>query len=82
MRDTLPADAAHTLAGGGARTLRGSFPEHTLRAAFASGLNAAALWAGAAATVAGVLVLLLVRAPRGASADPRPKPAEAVAPRG
>jgi len=82
MRDTLTADAAHTLAGGGARALRGSLPEHTLRAAFASGLNSAALWAGAAATVAGVLVLLLVRTPRGASADPRPKPAEAVAPRG
>lgn len=63
MRDTLPHEAAHTLAGGGAGALRGAFPEHVLRAAFASGLNTAAVTAGALATVGGVLVLALVRTP-------------------
>ncbi|WP_405649814.1 MFS transporter [Streptomyces sp. NBC_00019] len=61
MRDTLPHEAAHTLAGGGAGALRGVFPEQVLRAAFASGLNTAAVTAGALATVGGVLVLALVR---------------------
>jgi EmrB/QacA subfamily drug resistance transporter len=69
MTDTLPHDAAHTLAGGGAAALRGDFAEHALRAAFASGLNAAALAAGLVATVAGVLVLAVVRTPRAARAS-------------
>ncbi|MFI5684232.1 MFS transporter [Streptomyces sp. NPDC051636] len=82
MRGTLPDDAAHTLAGGGADVLRGGFSEHALRTAFASGLNTALLVAGAAGMVAGGLVLLLVRAPR-AGADAAAGPAkEAVAPRG
>ncbi|MGP2437294.1 MFS transporter [Streptomyces sp. JW3] len=59
MTDTLPHDAAHALAGGGAGALRGAFPERALHAAFASGLNAAAVTAGSVAAVAGVLVLLL-----------------------
>lgn len=65
MRDTLPREAAHTLAGGGAGALRGSFPEHTLRAAFASGLDAALVVAGCAGLAAAVLVAVLVRPPRG-----------------
>ncbi|MER6736054.1 MFS transporter [Streptomyces puniciscabiei] len=64
MTGTLPSGAAHGLAGGGAGALRGGFPEHTLRAAFASGLNGALVVAGLAGTVAGALVLLLVRADR------------------
>ncbi|MFG2966010.1 MULTISPECIES: MFS transporter [unclassified Streptomyces] len=63
MSDTLPHDAAHTLAGGGAGALRGTVAEHTLRTAFASGLNTGLLVLGAAGTVAGALVLVLVRAP-------------------
>ncbi|MGW3284129.1 MFS transporter [Streptomyces sp. NPDC001002] len=64
MRDTLPPDAAHALAGGAAGALRGAFSEHALRTAFASGLNTAAVLAGVTATVAGILVLTLVKAPR------------------
>jgi hypothetical protein len=64
MQDTLPHDAAHALAGGAAGALRGAFSEHALRTAFASGLNTAAVLAGVTATVAGVLVLTLVKAPR------------------
>ncbi|WP_217239136.1 MFS transporter [Streptomyces sp. AC555_RSS877] len=64
MQDTLPHDAAHALAGGGAEALGGTFSEHTLRAAFAAGLDRAALVAGLVAVVAGVLVLALVRGPR------------------
>ena len=64
MRDTLPHDAAHTLAGGGAGALRGTFPEHALRAAFASGLDSALVTAGCVGTAAGALVLALVRAGR------------------
>ncbi|MPY63120.1 MFS transporter, partial [Streptomyces spongiae] len=64
MRDSLPDDAAHTLAGGGAGALRGAFSEHALRAAFASGLDAAFVAAGVTAVVAGALVLVLVRSPR------------------
>jgi MFS family permease len=68
MRDTLPPDAAHALAGGGAEALGGTFSEHALRAAFAAGLDRAALVAGVVAVVAGVLVLALVRTPRAARA--------------
>jgi EmrB/QacA subfamily drug resistance transporter len=64
MQDTLPHDAAHALAGGGADALGGTFSEHTLRAAFAAGLDRAALVAGVVAVTAGVLVLALVRTPR------------------
>jgi hypothetical protein len=64
MRDILPPGAAHTLAGGGAGALRGTFSEHALRAAFASGLNAALVTAGLVGTAAGALVLALVRAGR------------------
>ncbi|MCX4704796.1 MFS transporter [Streptomyces sp. NBC_01373] len=68
MQDTLPHDAAHALAGGGAEALGGTFSEQTLRAAFTAGLDRAALVAGAVAMVAGVLVLALVRTPRPARA--------------
>ncbi|MFF4895195.1 MFS transporter [Streptomyces sp. NPDC001068] len=64
MARTLPHGAAHTLAGGGAGALRDTFTGHTLRAAFASGLNGALLVLGGAAVVAGALVLALVRTPR------------------
>lgn len=64
MTGTLPHDAAHTLAGGGAGALRGTFAEHTLRTAFASGLNGALLVMGGASVLAGALVLVLVRTPR------------------
>ncbi|MEU6123735.1 MFS transporter [Streptomyces sp. NPDC047123] len=63
MRDTLGREAAHTVAGGGAEALRGTVSEHTVRAAFAAGLNAASLAAGVTGLVAGVLVLVMVRAP-------------------
>ncbi|MET9075851.1 MFS transporter [Streptomyces sp. NPDC004232] len=62
MTGTLPNGAAHALAGGAAGALRGHFAEHTLRTAFASGLNGALLVVGLAGTVVAALVLLLVRA--------------------
>ncbi|MFF9281375.1 MFS transporter [Streptomyces griseosporeus] len=65
MQDALPHDEAHALAGGGAGALRGAFSEHALRSAFASGLNAASVAAAVVALAGGVLVLALVRAPRG-----------------
>ena len=66
MSSTLPPAQAHALAGGGAAGLRAAgVPGHALRAAFASGLDAAALLAGVVALLAGVAVLVLVRAPRG-----------------
>lgn len=61
MRDTLPHDAAHTLAGGGAGALRGTYAEPVLRGAFTSGLDAALVTAGFVGTAAGVPVLALVR---------------------
>ncbi|MFD5073361.1 MFS transporter [Streptomyces sp. NPDC058371] len=64
IQETLPHDAAHTLAGGGAEALRGTLSEHTVRAAFASGLNAASVAAGVTGAVAGALVLVLVRTRR------------------
>ncbi|TGA98043.1 MFS transporter [Streptomyces sp. MZ04] len=76
MQDTLGHDAAHTLAGGGAAALRGTLSEHTVRAAFASGLNAAAVVAGAVGLVAGVLVLVMVRSARKAPEAEIPAPPE------
>ncbi|NUT29607.1 MAG: MFS transporter [Streptomyces sp.] len=61
MADTLPQEAAHALAGGGAGALRGVFGEETLRGAFAEGLNSVAVTAGSTAVVAGLLVLALVK---------------------
>ncbi|MER5198968.1 MFS transporter [Streptomyces sp. NPDC002755] len=69
MTDTLPHDASHALAGGGAGALRGTFSEHTLRAAFASGLDTALVAAGCAGMVAAALVLVLVRPQREAAAE-------------
>ncbi|MEU1630087.1 MFS transporter [Streptomyces sp. NPDC020096] len=60
-----PRGTAQALAGGAARELlaaRVATP-HALRAAFTSGLDAAALAAGAVGLAAGVLVLLLVHTP-------------------
>jgi MFS family permease len=73
MRDSLPEDTAHTLAGGGADALRGEVGEHALRSAFASGLNAASVTAGAVAMTAGVLVLVLVRTPKAGVTRPAPE---------
>ncbi|GHI03016.1 multidrug MFS transporter [Streptomyces cellostaticus] len=64
MTGTLPHGAAHALAGGEAAALRGSVSGHTLRAAFASGLNGTLVVAGLLGIAAGALVLLLVRTPR------------------
>ncbi|MEU8690614.1 MFS transporter [Streptomyces sp. NPDC048665] len=64
MTGTLPNGEAHALAGGAAGALRGHFAEHTLRTAFASGLNGALLVVGLAGTVVAAVVLLLVRAGR------------------
>ncbi|MEU7898652.1 MFS transporter [Nonomuraea sp. NPDC049152] len=65
MADTLTRGQAHALAGGGASGLRmAGAPEHVLRTAFASGLNAAALFAGVVGLLAGVAVLVLAREPR------------------
>lgn len=62
---TLSEGQSHALAGGGAPGLRAAgVPEHALRAAFASGLNTAAVVAGAVGVVAGIAVLALVRGPR------------------
>ncbi|MGW2568813.1 DHA2 family efflux MFS transporter permease subunit [Streptomyces sp. NPDC001537] len=69
MQSTLPHDAAHALAGGAAGALRGSFSEHALRSAFASGLNTAAVAAGLTASVAGALVIVLVRTARPTGAE-------------
>ncbi|GAA2485362.1 MFS transporter [Streptomyces longisporus] len=69
MQSTLPHDAAHALAGGAAGALRGGFSEHALRSAFASGLNTAAVAAGLTATVAGALVIVLVRTARPARTE-------------
>ncbi|MFI6488477.1 MFS transporter [Streptomyces sp. NPDC050564] len=77
MQDTLSHDAAHTLAGGGAGALRGTLSEHTLRAAFASGLNTASVVAGVTGVTAGALVLMLARTPRPA-ASAAVAPAETV----
>ncbi|MFB7505255.1 hypothetical protein [Streptomyces broussonetiae] len=44
--------------------MRGAIPEHTLRTAFAPGLDGALVVAGLAGTAAATLVLLLVRAGR------------------
>ncbi|MEW2495542.1 MFS transporter [Streptomyces nodosus] len=73
MRDALPPGAAHALAGGGAPALRASLPEHTLRSAFAAGLDAALLTAGGVAVVAGAAVLALVRTPRAVPAPTAPE---------
>lgn len=54
-------EAAHTLAGGGAQALRRTTAEEVLRAAFASGLNTAALVAGVTGLLAGLAVLVWVR---------------------
>ncbi|WP_069772900.1 hypothetical protein [Streptomyces sp. LUP30] len=62
----LPHAAAHTPAGGGAEALHGTFSEHALRSAFASGPDAALVVAGCTGVAAAALVLLLVRAPRAA----------------
>ncbi|MER6072708.1 MFS transporter [Streptomyces sp. NPDC001817] len=80
MTGPLPGGAAHALAGGGAGALRGGFPEHTLRAAFASGLNGALVAAGLAGTAAGALVLLLVRADRPAQRQAAGAEAEKAVP--
>ncbi|MET7646836.1 MFS transporter [Streptomyces sp. NPDC005426] len=69
---TLSEGQAHALAGGGAPGLRSAgTPEHALRAAFASGLNTAAVVAGAVGVVAGMAVLLLVRGDRPARPVPQ-----------
>jgi len=65
--ETLSEEQSHALAGGGASGLRSAgVPEHAMRAAFASGLNTAAVVAGVAGIVAGAAVLLLVKGERGA----------------
>ncbi|MFJ3669246.1 MFS transporter [Streptomyces sp. NPDC090106] len=68
MTGSLPHDAAHTLAGGGAGALRGTFSEQVLRGAFASGLNTAAVAAGVLGVVGGLLVFALVRPSEAAGA--------------
>jgi EmrB/QacA subfamily drug resistance transporter len=82
MQDTLSHDAAHTLAGGGAGALRGALAEHTLRAAFASGLNTASVTAGVTGMIAGALVLVLVRTPRPAAGVTEAPAEKVTAPRG
>ncbi|MFD9466135.1 MFS transporter [Streptomyces sp. NPDC060027] len=77
MQDTVSRDAAHTLASGGAGALRGAVSEHTLRAAFASGLDTASVAAGVTGLIGGALVLALVRTPR-AAATAAGTPAETV----
>ncbi|MFH8489277.1 MFS transporter [Streptomyces longisporoflavus] len=69
MQDTLGHDAAHTVAGGGAAAMRGTLSDHAVRAAFASGLNAAAVVAGVVGLAAGAAVLVMVRSARTAPGD-------------
>ncbi|MEU1479819.1 MFS transporter [Streptomyces sp. NPDC005760] len=64
LGETLPHEAAHTLAGGGAAALRDTFGEQALRSAFASGLNTAYAVLGATGVAAAVLVFVLVRPDR------------------
>ncbi|MFJ6431395.1 MFS transporter [Streptomyces sp. NPDC091416] len=79
--ETLGEERSHALAGGGASGLRAAgAPEHALRAAFASGLNTAAVVAGAVGVVAGVAVLVLVKEERGSrhgAEVPVPEPVRA-----
>ncbi|MEU3462162.1 MFS transporter [Streptomyces sp. NPDC006733] len=70
---------ARALAGGGAQGVLGHTPEdrrgtvdHALHAAFASGLNTAAVVAGVVAVLAGIAVLLLVRTPAARPVLPAP----------
>ncbi|MEV5601217.1 MFS transporter [Streptomyces sp. NPDC052299] len=71
MAESLGDARSHALAGGGAAGLRAAgMPEHALRTAFASGLNTAAVVAGAVGLVAGVAVLLLVKGERKAPDAP------------
>ncbi|MGI5403908.1 MFS transporter [Streptomyces sp. CA-135486] len=72
------AGAAHTLAGGGATALRATTAETVLRTAFASGLNTAAVAAGIAGLLAGLAVLVWVRAPAAPEAQVRTNPPLAV----
>ncbi|MBY8887637.1 MFS transporter [Streptomyces sp. PTM05] len=81
-----PHGAASALAGGAAPELLAHTPPaarpaatHAVHAAFASGLDAAALTAGAVGVVAGVLVLLMVRnAPQRHPAAPAPAERQAA----
>lgn len=61
MQDSIGQEAAHTAAGGGASALQGTVPAHSVREAFAAGLNGASLTAGAVGVAAGLAVLLMVR---------------------
>ncbi|MCI3934020.1 MFS transporter [Streptomyces sp. AN091965] len=76
MQDALGHDAAHTVAGGGAAAVRGAISEHSVREAFASGLNGASLTAGITGLVAGVAVLVMVRTKRTADAGQGPAESE------
>lgn len=69
MEDSLPPDAAHALAGGGAHILRDRVPEQTLHTAFAHGLNSASVLAGCVALGSGFVVLALVRSPKAPVAE-------------
>ncbi|MEU1623225.1 MFS transporter [Streptomyces sp. NPDC005722] len=81
-----PHDTARALAGGGARELLARVPserraaaDHALHAAFAAGLDAAALAAGVAGLLAGAVVLVLVRERPGVAAPAAaPEPVGAV----
>ena len=82
-----PHRSARTLAGGGAQHLVAQAPvgaraatEHALRGAFASGLDTAALWAGAVGLVAGALVLLVARPAEGDAPAGGPPAAASGAP--
>ncbi|GHC58094.1 MFS transporter [Streptomyces flavofungini] len=61
MQDSIGQEAAHTAAGGGASALEGTVSAHSVREAFAAGLNGASLTAGAVGVAAGLAVLLMVR---------------------
>ncbi|WP_371526296.1 MFS transporter [Streptomyces sp. NBC_01283] len=78
MQDSLGHDAAHTVAGGGASAVRGTLSEHTVRAAFASGLNTAAVVAGVVGLVAGAAVLVMVRSAHRTPEAKVPAPAERI----
>ncbi|MGB8944618.1 MAG: MFS transporter, partial [Streptomyces sp.] len=78
MQESLGHDAAHTVAGGGASAVRGTLSEHAVRAAFASGLNTAAVVAGVVGLVAGAAVLVMVRSARRTPEAKIPAPAERI----
>jgi MFS family permease len=76
-----PHAAAHALAGGGADALSRIIPTRELHAAFASGLDAAYIVAGALGLIAGIVVFVLLPSARSAAAESEGVGAQSSQPR-